>query len=156
MFPYLHKDITKALSHSMTCTWIRASNSNRAADREYTTHVMGKFRGVTTTCNSNGWSSKMVAIHIRGYPKNGYNAVVFNQRCKACDQLGTLTLDKISYIERVTYRIQKWAGLQLEQSYHGTTKGLPQKGDFCEGCKRGVCRQTNEGEWSTIDLRGMK
>ncbi|KAK5430763.1 hypothetical protein LTR55_012457, partial [Exophiala xenobiotica] len=117
----------------MTCTWIRKSNSDRRAGREYTTHVMGKFRCINTACETNGWSSKKVAIQIRGYPKNGYNAIVFNQRCKACGQLGTFTLDKKSYVERVAYRIQRWAGVHLEQPYYGSKEGLPHEREFCEG-----------------------
>ena len=45
-----------------------------------------------------GWGSKKVAILIRRYPKNGYNTIVFNQRYKSYNQLGTLTLDKELYI----------------------------------------------------------
>jgi hypothetical protein len=55
----------------------------------------------------------MVIIQIRGYSGNGYNAVVFNQRCRSCDWLGALTLDEKSYIDRVAYRLKKWAGVAV-------------------------------------------
>jgi hypothetical protein len=98
------------------------------------------------TCDTNGWSSKKVAILIRGYAENGYNATVFNQRCRTCDQLGTLALDEKSYVERVAYRIQRWAGVQVEQPYYASKGGKPHKRELCEGCKKGVCRQTSDWE----------
>jgi hypothetical protein len=85
---------------------------------------------------------------MRGYQENGYNAVVFNQRCKLCDRLGTLTLDERSYIDRVAYRLKKWAGIQLERQYYAQIQGLPHKTDLCQGCTSGVCQQRNE--WNII------
>ena len=94
-------------------------------------------------CSKDGSSSKKVAISIKGYPRNGYNAVVFNQRCMACKCLGTLTLDYESYVDRVAYRLKKWAGVAMEQKYFAPKEGPPHESDLCEGCKRGVCQQTN-------------
>jgi hypothetical protein len=68
---------------------------------------MGKFRCNNNGCSNRGWGSKKVTILIRGYPENGYNAVVFNQRCMSCNGLGTLTLDENSYVKRVAYRLKK-------------------------------------------------
>ena len=146
MFPEHHEDVAKATSPLITCNWIQKKVSDRSAHREYTTYVMGKFRCMNTTCAKKGWSSKMIAITIRGYAKNGYNAVIFNQRCKICHQLGTLFMDKTSYVDRVAYRLHRWAGVQVEQPYYASKKGLPHKRELCEGCKRGVCRQTNDWE----------
>ncbi|KAF1993398.1 hypothetical protein P154DRAFT_450316, partial [Amniculicola lignicola CBS 123094] len=64
----------------------------------YSTHVIGKFKCYNNTYSKDGWASKKVAILIRGYPRNSYNALVFNQYCKSCTQLGTLILDKELYI----------------------------------------------------------
>jgi hypothetical protein len=56
----------------------------------------------------------MVAISIRGYLRNGYNAVVFNQRCMACLCLGAFTLDVESYVDRVYHLFDRdsltWGG----------------------------------------------
>lgn len=146
MFPSRHKDVAAAVSHSMTCTWVRKRVSDQEALREYETHVMGNFKCPNTACSPNGWSSKKVAIKIRGYGGNGYNAVVFNQRCKNCNQLGILYLDKESYIDRVAYRIQKWAGVPVEQPVYAQKQTLPHKRELCEGCKRRVCRQAPLGK----------
>ncbi|KAF1361535.1 hypothetical protein EJ07DRAFT_111719, partial [Lizonia empirigonia] len=86
-------------------------------------------------------------ILIRGYPTNGYNAVVFNQRCKSCNKLGTLKMNEESYVDRVAYRLKKWAGVQLARPYSGLKKGLPHKSELCESCKRGICEQTYSSEY---------
>lgn len=72
---------------------------------------MGRFTCNNDGCFKKGWASRKVAIFIRGYPEKGYSAVVFNQRCESCNRLGTLTLDKNSYLERVAYRLKKWVGV---------------------------------------------
>lgn len=115
MFASFHQNIMDAVSHSIASIWFCESDSDRGAINIYTTHVMGKFRCTINTCRTNGWGSKMVAILIRGFAENGYNAVVFNQRCKACNKLGNLTLDEKSYVDRVAYRVQKWAGILMQQ-----------------------------------------
>ncbi|KAK5042944.1 hypothetical protein LTR84_012000 [Exophiala bonariae] len=151
VFPWLHKDVENAVSHSMTCTWVRRSDGDKSANREYTSHVMGKFECVETACSTDGWSGKKVAIRIRGYTNNGYNAIVFNQRCRRCEQLGTFTLDKAAYIERIAYRVQKWAGVQeVEPPYYDEKKGPPHREDLCEGCKKGVCKQKDDWQGTGI------
>ncbi|OTA99023.1 hypothetical protein M426DRAFT_325527 [Hypoxylon sp. CI-4A] len=138
MFPTLHHEITKTVSSDISKIWF--SKKSDEANKEYSTHVMGKFRCDNGDCSNHGWSSKKIAILIRGFSGNGYNAVVFNQRCQSCNQLGSLMLDKTSYIERVSYRLKKWAGVKLEGQPHAITQGLPHKPELCEGCKRGYCQ----------------
>lgn len=78
MFRSFHKDISKAVSPGVTCTWISKSVSDGGVDREYFTRVIGNFRRMNPAYSTNGWSSKKVALQIRGYAQNGYNAVIFN------------------------------------------------------------------------------
>lgn len=143
MFPSLHQNIVNAVSDEVASTWFHERDSDRDSNNEYRTHVMGKFKCKNNDCSTGGWVSGQVAIMIRGYPMNGYNAVVFNQRCKSCDQLGTLTLDKKSYVGRVAYRLKKWAGIPMEPPECGRRTSKPHRSDLCEGCKRGVCQQSN-------------
>ena len=145
MFPPLHQHVVAAVSDEITSTWFHTKDSDKDCNNEYSTSIMGRFKCNNNACSGTGWASKMVTILIRGYPGNGYNAVVFNQRCKACHQLGTLVLDSIrdSYVDRVAYRLKKWAGIQMEQKYYAPKEGLPHESNLCEGCKRGVCRQTD-------------
>jgi hypothetical protein len=66
---------------------------------------------------------------------------------KAYNQLGTLVLDEKSFVDRVVYRLQKWAGVPMEQRYYAPKEGLPHARSLCEGRKRGVCQQTNVWEY---------
>ena len=146
MFPSLHQDIVNAVSDDITSIWFHDEDTDRASDKEYSTHIVGRFKCYNNACSTDGWSSKNVAILIRGYPGNGYNAVVFNQRCKACNRLGTPELDENSYVDRVAYRLKKWAGISMEPRYYAPKNGLPHASHLCEGCKKGVCRETNDWE----------
>lgn len=146
-FPSLHQDVVNAVSERVASTLAYEDNSNRRPNNEHPTNVMGKFRCMDRACSTGGWGSKMVAILIKGYAGNRYNAVVFNQRCKTCNQLGTFTLDETSYVDRVAYRVQKWAGVRMETLPYKPKSGLPHKTEFCEGCKRGVCRRTDDWEY---------
>lgn len=144
-FPSLHPNIMRAVSETNVFPRFCENRHDQTSNNEHMTHVMGKFKCTNNACSKVGWGSKMVAILIRGYAGNGYHAEVFNQRCKSCNQLGTLTLDEESYVDRVAYRIQKWAGIRTEQPHHSSKAGPPHKSDLCEGCKRGVCRRTDDG-----------
>ncbi|KAK5202611.1 hypothetical protein LTR41_011643 [Exophiala xenobiotica] len=138
MFLSPHQDVVDAVSHSMASIWFCESNSDGGSNNKYTTPRYGEFRCMKGTSGTNGWSSKKVAILIRGYAENGYNTMVFNQRCRTCDQLGTLSLDEKSYVERVAYRIQKWAGVQVGQPYYGSKGGKPHSPSATFG-QYGIC-----------------
>ena len=86
------------------------------------------------------WRSGKVSIVIRRYQDGSYNAEVFNQRCKACNKLGILDLDQQTYIERVAYRLLKWAEVAVERPRYDSKETPPHRADLCEGCKRGICR----------------
>ncbi|KAK4170574.1 zinc-binding domain-containing protein, partial [Triangularia setosa] len=104
------------------------------------TFVTATFICENSQCSKTGWKSWKVAVLIRGYQQNGYSASVFNQRCERCKQLGTLELDQSSYINRVSYRLKKWAGISMETPDRKERKKTPpHKSDLCEGCRRGLC-----------------
>ncbi|KAH8751627.1 zinc-binding domain-containing protein [Diaporthe sp. PMI_573] len=139
MFPELHKAVTDAVAPFMTRPRFR-NNVDHTPEKEYSTYVMAKF-----TCNNHGripriWSSKKVTIVIRSYGKKEYNAVVYNQGCEKCANLGRIILDESSYVERVSYRLKKWAGIRMEpQGYTGGV-GPPHLEELCEGCRAGYCQ----------------
>ena len=147
MFPSLHQDVSNAVADEIASTWFNGKKNDKHFHTEYSTNVMGKFTCNNDDCSKKGWGSKMVAILIKGYPGNGYNAVVFNQRCASCNRLGTMTLDNNSYIERVAYRLKKWAGVPTEEQHYVGKKSLPHKFELCEGCKQGYCQQRNDWEY---------
>ncbi|KAB2107872.1 hypothetical protein AG0111_0g3627 [Alternaria gaisen] len=138
-FPELHQRIAEAVAPAITSTWFN-SNTKAHPGKEKDTNIIGTFTCVNKKCGKDGWSSGLVAIHIRGYSRNGYNAVVFNQRCKSCGWLGSLKMDEKSYIERVAFRLNTWAGVRIEHT-HFSSKMLqgPHESEYCEGCKAGHC-----------------
>ena len=147
MFPALHQNVAEAVFPEISSTWFHEDKNDDNCHHEWLTHVMGKFICNKNACETELWVSKMVPIEIRGYAGNGYSAVVYNQRCKNCNCLGNFMLDGGSYIDRVAYRLKKWAGVRMAPVYYKPKEGLPHERDFCEGCKRGKCR---EGDRSVI------
>ncbi|KAG7286737.1 hypothetical protein NEMBOFW57_009051 [Staphylotrichum longicolle] len=109
MFPNLHKDVENALSEeSISPPWsFNHAGGDAEAIQTYGTNIMGRFECRNNECQSGGWGSKKIAIEIRRYRDNGYNALVFKQRCKTCKRLGVMRIDENSYVERVTYRLKK-------------------------------------------------
>jgi hypothetical protein len=139
MFPELHADISKAVFPEITSTWFNENDDDDQSNHEYPTYVMGRFVCNNNACKKQLWVSGKVFIEIRGYDGNGYSAVVYNQRCKSCNSLGTFVLGEQSYIDRVAYRLKYWAGVREKRPYHGEATGPPHERDFCEGCRRGKC-----------------
>ncbi|KAK2755634.1 hypothetical protein CKAH01_17303 [Colletotrichum kahawae] len=140
MFPRLHPDVASAVSGHIIPIWV-GKRAKKTCNNDYETSVMGRFTCDNSFCPKAAWISGHVAIVIRGYPNNGYNAVVYNQRCQACKQLGNLTLDEDSYIERVSYRLKKWAGISMELPAHERKDTPPHREDLCEGCKQHRCKK---------------
>jgi hypothetical protein len=142
-FPELHQRITEAVAPAITSTWFN-HNTEAHFEHEYGTNIVGTFRCVNNRCGKKGWSSGVVAIWIYGYSRNGYNAIVYNQRCKVCDWLGSLKMDEESYVERIAYRLKRWAGVRVEQPSfsHKLLRG-PHESEHCEGCKAGRCSRAD-------------
>lgn len=110
----------------------------------YSTNIISKFTCINPSCSKQSWGSGRVAILMRQFDLDtdtvGYNATVYNQRCKGCRKLGVMAVDEGVYVERVAYRLKKWAGVAVDQPpYHGEKGTPPHEWELCEGCKRGVC-----------------
>lgn len=144
MFPNLHKDVENALSDEfISPPWSFSNTGGDAeANRMCDTNIMGRFQCRNNQCPSGGWGSKTIGILIRQFPNRGYNAVVFKQRCKTCNELGAMRIDENSYVERITYRLKKWSGIYMETpDYNGEDKGPAHEYNLCEGCKSGHCKR---------------
>jgi hypothetical protein len=141
MFPELQPNVADAVFPEISSTWFNEDENDEDFDREHFTHVMGKFICNHKTCKKQFWGSWKVSIEIRRYDYFGYSAIVYNQRCKSCDQLGTFELNERSYIERVAYRLKRWAGVQMEAPPFDEGDSPPHEVKYCEGCKRGKCRE---------------
>jgi hypothetical protein len=145
MYPSLHQDVTKAVFEDIGTTRFHDNDSGEGSSKEYSTFVIGVFVCENNACSGAAWSSGKITLLIRKYPDNGYNAVVFGQRCKSCQRLGRLKLDEQSYIDRVSYRLKKWAGVQMELPPFTLKRTPPHMEELCEGCKGGFCPQVTRG-----------
>ncbi|KAJ5393562.1 uncharacterized protein N7487_011203 [Penicillium crustosum] len=135
LHPRLHDNVAQVLDEEgLQVDFLDADDeATNIEDRD--TNVMGRFICPNSGCNSSGWSSKKVAITIRMYPQQRYNARVYHQRCKNCNAVGRLVLDTECYVERVTYWLKKWNGIEVQPpDFSGQSRG-PHNSELCEGCK---------------------
>jgi len=106
----------------------------------YDTHIMGRFDCTNSACPTDKWSSKWIALTIRLYEGQRYNAKVWHQRCRACDTFGHPTLDD-TYAERIAYRLKVWFRKYLELVNWSWRETPPHESDLCEGCKHRHCQK---------------
>ena len=140
VFPQLHQAVVDE-AYELDAAPAFTENDTGAFKRKTSTFVMAAF-----TCKAHGprpatWSSKKVSIVIKLHLDGRYSAVVYNQRCMLCDGLGTMKLDETSYVQRVAYRLKKWAGIPMDRLVYQKKKTPPHRKDLCEGCKLGVCME---------------
>ncbi|KAF2744791.1 hypothetical protein M011DRAFT_470102 [Sporormia fimetaria CBS 119925] len=141
MFGRLHASVLREVQAVRPKVWWKKKDTDAGMIQDYETNIMGNFTCPNSKCKKTGWGSKKVAIRIRSYSGNGYNAVVYNQRCQSCKTLGRLAIDEESYVERVAYRLKKWAGVHVQRPEYGGSGGPPHMRDLCEGCKSGHCQR---------------
>ncbi|KAL2810249.1 zinc-binding domain-containing protein [Aspergillus granulosus] len=149
MFPSLHTTVATLLESSapeLKFTF-HPDNTDNDCAKAYNTNIMGKFICHKPGCHS-VWTSKKIAIRIRLYHGETYNALVYHQRCKKCHWVSKPKLDEECYAERIVYRLKKWSGIQgLEiPAYNGGNGEGPHIERLCEGCKAGHCTQSS-GDW---------
>ncbi|KAK4458661.1 zinc-binding domain-containing protein [Cladorrhinum samala] len=147
LFPGFHDDVLKALSDDgvpdLALPEFNLVGTEDDATHIYNSTIQADFQCINPSCKKTGWASGVVSITIRRFPDKSYNAVVYNQRCKRCEQLGFM-IPNGTYTARVSYRLKKWMGWRMDPPpYHGeggvrTTRG-PHEEKLCEGCKAGVC-----------------
>ncbi|KAL4782733.1 zinc-binding domain-containing protein [Aspergillus varians] len=138
MYPNLHSSVSDLLKSTGLMFTFHNGDTDRNCIEQYDTSIMGRFSCHNHNCTTKGWSSKKVAITIRMYPGDKYNARVYHQRCRQCKWVSRPGLDR-SYAERIVYRLKKWNGVDVETPYYdGESKG-PHNRNLCEGCKAGHC-----------------
>ena len=142
LHPELHKGVDALLTEDLlSFEFNEADNENECTDT-YDTNIMGVFKCPNKACTTKKWSSKIIAVTIRQYTRNRYNARVYHQRCKKCGYLGCPELNN-SYAERVAYRLRKWSGVEMgPPPYSGRQESnRPHQRSLCEGCINGHCRK---------------
>ncbi|KAG0308157.1 hypothetical protein BGZ98_008814 [Dissophora globulifera] len=127
-------------------TFYIEENDGRHAIKEYDTYVSGKFK-CSTGCARARWFSGKIAISIRMYSHNRYNALIRHQRCRSCEGLSRPTLDSDTYGQRVSYRLNKWSGHKMEPPKFRPGRMMPPHDcNNCEGCDLGRCPHDLEDE----------
>ncbi|GKZ73283.1 hypothetical protein AnigIFM50267_009965 [Aspergillus niger] len=156
MYPALHADVLTQLSSStfpITSLTFHPFDDSETCIDEYDTNIMGRFICPNNSCGSSGWASKKIAITIRLYEGDEYNARVYHQRCKGCNALSRPFLDEKSYAERIAYRMKRWYDVDVERPvFNGSGNSKPHNRDLCEGCKVGRCSFARERD--VFFLRG--
>jgi hypothetical protein len=111
---------------------------------QYDTNIMGKFTCLRATCprgkgRPHKWHSNAVAITIREYEDDSYNVLVYHQLCGKCKKPTRAELDKLSYSDRVAYRLKIWNGIDAKQAEREVEHNGSHKKRLCEGCLEGHC-----------------
>ncbi|KAI0205183.1 zinc-binding domain-containing protein [Astrocystis sublimbata] len=141
MHPSRHARVVELLSANNLAVDFYDEDTDNGVKESRETAVMGKFRCHNPKCESKGWGSKRIAMTIRMYDEQRYNAKVYHQRCKSCGLLGKPILDENTYEERVTYWLKKWNGIQVKRpnSSGGDENDKPHRKDLCVACERRCC-----------------
>ena len=145
MFSSIHDNVYRLLSVENLHFTFHDVDEDVNSIETYDTNIMGEFRCYNPRCTSKGWSSLVIAITIRMYPGEQYNARVYYQRCKECRRLCKPILSpefKDSYAERVAYRLKKWSEIVMEPPYISGESNGPHENALCEGCRAGHCSQS--------------
>ena len=143
MYLSLDTDVAFAVSeHNITPPPFNSTNTNIGTSKRYKTNITGSFRCYNPSCLQRRWASYRIGILIRRYTNGSYNAEVAAQRCKSCRRLGKMYVDKDCYVERVSYRLLARAGVRQEQPEYEVRRTPPHEKRLCEGCKRGICRES--------------
>lgn len=143
LHPTLHDGVARLLKEDDLHFDFFHVDNDESSTKYRDTNIMGRFICHYGGCNATGWSSRKIATTIRMYPEQKYNARVYHQRCKNCNNIGRPVLDG-SYAERVAYWIKKWNGIVVEKPFtSGESKG-PHNSELCEGCKAGHCSESKD------------
>lgn len=144
MYPALHDSVDWLLSEDGLSFTFFEIDEDKGFIKDYDTNIMGYFTCWNKACSKNGWSSKKIAITIRMYPDQQYNARVYHQRCKGCDSLSQPVPDD-SYAERIAYRLKKWSDIDIARPFYNAESKGPHESALCEGCKHGHCTSGYDG-----------
>lgn len=148
-YPTLHEAVAKAFDNVPQPAPLFQHHEHKSkVIKDYITSIMGRFQCRNHKCSTPSWGSKKIAIQIREFAGNTYDAVVYKQRCRTCGNLGAMRIDEESYVERVAYRLQKWAGVPMETpEYNEWEEGPSHESPLCEGCKVGHCPTMLKKGW---------
>lgn len=136
--PDLHDDVKYRLEEVNLSSEFYEIDDPVGSLEERDTHITGRFKCHNKSCKVKGWSSNMVAVTIRYYEGDRYNARVYHQRYVRCRTVEKPFLDE-SYSDRVVHWIKRWRGLKVDLSPPSRASKGPHREDLCEGCRNGRC-----------------
>lgn len=152
MYPALHDKVNRLLEEDGLSFTFFEIDEDIGCIKEHDTYIMGRFRCLNRACRKAVWTSKVIAITIRMYPEQQYNARVYNQRCIGCGSLSQPSLDD-SYEQRIAYRIKKWNNIDIPRpSYTAQARERPHESTLCEGCKHGHCKERKSLGYNSANL----
>ncbi|KAF4470793.1 zinc-binding domain-containing [Fusarium albosuccineum] len=70
MYPDLHDEVAAELGKNNLVFGFYNNDDDSSAVEDYDTNIMGRFQCYNSSCSTNGWSSKKIAISIRMYSGN--------------------------------------------------------------------------------------
>ncbi|KAF5664827.1 hypothetical protein FHETE_6942 [Fusarium heterosporum] len=150
LYPELHDEVADKLEEFQLEYSFNTNDDEHSILKDYDSNIMGRFSCPNDQCKNNGWSTEKMAVTIREYSGDRYNVRVYHQRCKRCKSVGRPTIDEDSYIDRVTYRIKKWNGVEMKHPEWSGIRVKPHEEALCEGCRDGHCLKDRKGgiEWA--------
>ncbi|KAF9900905.1 hypothetical protein EC991_006737 [Linnemannia zychae] len=140
LYPELSENVDGHLKKPFT---FYSADIASLALKEYDTFVSGVFLCVGR-CSNRSWSSGKIAISIRMYDRDRYNARIHHQRCRDCNALSRPTLDADTYAERVSYRLNKWSGFEIVLPSYTLKPTPPHDCANCEACRIGRCHHDKD------------
>lgn len=139
MYPELHNYVAESLDDDGLEYSFRDHDKKVDIKRQYDTNIIGEFVCGNKACVRHKWHSNSIAITIQEYEDKSYNVVVYHQICSRCKKSTRATLDKLSYSDRVAYRLKKWNGIDSKQLVREVESKGDHKEKLCEGCIKGLC-----------------
>ncbi|KAF5983511.1 hypothetical protein FBULB1_3731 [Fusarium bulbicola] len=139
MYPELHSLIAESLAEDGLEYTFRQNDQKIDIKRVFDSRVIGEFTCDRRRCNKRTWSSNSVAIRIREYEGHQYNVKVYHQECKRCNQPSRPEIEKLSYVNRVSFRIKKWNGIEAKPMHLEVASKGGHMERLCVGCQQGHC-----------------
>lgn len=85
MYPELHNSVSRLLEDDGLSFSFFEVDEDYGAIEEYDTNIMGRFRCENEACRQSGWGSHLIAITIRMYTGERYNAQLVSTEYSPCD-----------------------------------------------------------------------
>ncbi|KAF5562874.1 hypothetical protein FNAPI_2982 [Fusarium napiforme] len=139
MYPELHGLIAEYLEEDGLSYTFRQDYQKINIKRVFDSKVVGKFECSRLGCTNRSWESNSIAIRIREYEGNQYNVKVYHQQCKRCNRYTRPEIEILSYVDRVSFRIKKWNGIDAKPIPIDVVHKRDHMERLCEGCKKGHC-----------------